>query len=132
MNMINAKVEQTGDAVSLNFEGYSIKLNPVKSTVLVDKGYAGKDVLMGIRPEDMYDAPDYVNAHPHALINMKVELVELLGAETYLYLLLGEDNTFTARVDPTSKTTKDTTVKIAIDTEKIHVFDLESGLAITN
>jgi len=132
MNMINAKADKAGDAVALSFEGYKITLNAEKSKNIIDKGFVGKEVLMGIRPEDMYDAPDMIAANPDSIVNMNVELVELLGAETYLYLLLGEDNNFTARVDPTSKAVKDTKIKIAIDANKIHCFDLDTGLTITN
>ncbi len=58
-------------------------------------------------------------------------IVELLGAETYLYLLLGDTN-ITARVDPRSKAVQGETIKVALDTNNIHVFDKETGVTITN
>jgi multiple sugar transport system ATP-binding protein len=131
MNMIPAKAEKEGDAVSLSFNNFKVKLNAEKSKNIADKGYVGKEVLMGIRPEDIHDEADFIAANPDSVINMSVELVELLGAETYLYLVLGENN-ITARVDPSSKAAQGQNIKVSLITEKIHVFDKESGAAITN
>ena len=131
MNLFDATAEKDGDAVVLSFNNYKIKLNAEKSANIISKGYVGKTILMGIRPEDIYDDEEDIAARPESIINMSVELVELLGAETYLYLLLGENN-ITARVEPTSKAAAGQTIKVAINTEKIHAFDKESGIAITN
>ncbi|MDR1704039.1 MAG: sn-glycerol-3-phosphate ABC transporter ATP-binding protein UgpC [Clostridiales bacterium] len=131
MNFITAKAEKSGNSVSLAFDKYSIKLNEEKSKAIIDKDFVGKEVLMGIRPEDIHDEEVFISNSPDSVIDILVDLVELLGAETYLYLLLGENN-MTARVDPRSRALQGETIKVALDTNKIHVFDKETGVTITN
>jgi multiple sugar transport system ATP-binding protein len=131
MNFITAKAEKSGSSVSLAFDKYSIKLNEEKSKAIIDKDFVGKEVLMGIRPEDIHDEEVFISNSPDSVIDILVDLVELLGAETYLYLLLG-DNSMTARVDPRSRALQGETIKVALDTNKIHVFDKETGVTITN
>ncbi len=60
-----------------------------------------------------------------------VDVVEMLGAETYLYLTVADVVTLTARVDPTvshSKVGEVTT--LAIDGNRVHLFDKETELVI--
>ena len=81
-------------------EGFKLPIPPERAQGL--KPYIGKQVFMGIRPEDIYDA-DYVapNIHP-GNIDAKVEVTELMGNEVFLYLLTG-GNSYIARVDPRTK-----------------------------
>ncbi|MCL2407755.1 MAG: sn-glycerol-3-phosphate ABC transporter ATP-binding protein UgpC [Defluviitaleaceae bacterium] len=133
MNMIEAKVVADGDGVALTFApNNKLKLNAEKSKNIIDKGYLNKVVIMGIRPEDIDDDPEIVAANPDKLVKMRVELVELLGAETYLYLILGDDVSFTARVAPTSTAKQEDVLQLFYDTEKIHAFDVDTGVTITN
>jgi multiple sugar transport system ATP-binding protein len=131
MNFIKVKVEKEGDAVAMCFDKYRIKLNEKKSKAIVDKGYLDKEVIMGIRPEDVHDEQVFIASSPDSVVEILVDLVELLGAETYLYLMLGDTN-ITARVDPRSTATQGATIKVAFDTNNIHVFDKDDGNTITN
>ena len=60
-----------------------------------------------------------------------VEVTELMGAETYLYLNC-EGNAITARVEPTSTAKSGDKIKIAFDLNKMHVFDKETEKTILN
>ena len=102
----------------------------VKAKKLIDGGYAGKTVVMGIRPEDMTDEEDVIVSSP-AVMEARIEVYELLGAEVYLYFSVNGSN-MTARVNPRTKARTGDTVKFALDVDKIHVFDKETELTITN
>ncbi len=93
--------------------------------------YIGKDVIVGIRPEALHDEEIYVNQYSDATIEAKVEVVELMGHETYLYLKCqGRD--FIARVSPRSTTKVGDVIRIALETPKIHLFDKDTENTITN
>ncbi len=131
MNFTDAKCEVNGNQVNLKVGPYSIALPEKKAKVLIDKGYAGKTVVMGIRPEDLYDSEEMLQKYAGSVIEAKVNVYELLGAEVYLYFDL-EGAGMTARVSPTTTARTGSSVKFALDVEKIHVFDKDTELTITN
>ena len=131
MNFINATVDVEGEVASLKFAGKSVPLPPAKSKKLIDGGYAGKVVTFGIRPEDVYDSEMYIETSPQSVFESTVKVYELLGAEVYLYFDL-EEFPITARVDPRTTARPGDTVKFAFDVEKIHVFDKDTEMIITN
>ena len=129
MNMVDAKVDVQGSDVFLKIGTTSIKLPAAKAEKV--KAYNGKTVIMGIRPEDMSDDADKVAAAGAGALDAKIEVYELLGAEVFLYFTI-EGANFTARVNPRTTTRTGDNVKFAVDVEKIHVFDKETELTITN
>ena len=131
MNFLDAKCVVDGSKVTLQTAGYSIELPPTKAKALIEGGYAGKTVVLGIRPEDLYDSQVMIETHPNAVIESTIKVYELLGAEVYLYFDLAEFP-MTARVDPRTTVRTGDKVKFAMDVEKIHVFDKETEKTITN
>jgi len=95
------------------------------------KEYIGKAVKFGIRPEDIYDDEAFKTAHPDSIISSYVDVSELMGSEVYLYLTYN-DNTLTARVAPTTKSRTGDSIKVALDMNNVHLFDIETELAILN
>lgn len=91
--------------------------------------YVGKKVVFGIRPEDIHDLEFVPPNIPAAKISAIVDVTELMGNETLLYLVTGK-NTFVARVDPRSKLRVGNQAEVAFNMEKFHVFDAESQKAI--
>ena len=65
------------------------------------------------------------------IIDATVDVTELMGAEIYLYVVV-DGAPVTARVAPTSTAKPGDSIKIAFDVEKIHLFDKETELTITN
>ncbi|MCD8397084.1 MAG: sn-glycerol-3-phosphate ABC transporter ATP-binding protein UgpC [Lachnospiraceae bacterium] len=129
MNMTEATVEVSGSDVSLVVAGTKIKLPAEKAAKLT--GYNGKTVIMGIRPEHLSDEEEAIAKAGTAVLEAKIEVYELLGAEVYLYFTLNGSN-FTARVNPRTTVRQGDTAKFAIDVSKIHVFDKDTELTITN
>ncbi len=131
MNFLDAIVEVQGETAYLNVAGHSIPLPPAKSRKLIEGGYDGRSVTFGIRPEDVYDSEMYVETSPMSVFESQIKVYELLGAEVFLYFDL-EMFPMTARVDPRTTARPGDTIKFALDVEKIHVFDKETELVITN
>ena len=129
MNFVDATARVEGGKAYLDVEGQSIELPDEKAKALIDGGYNGKAVTFGIRPENIIEVKGN-KAVPYAF-ESKVNVYELLGAEVFLYFDLGGSN-ITARVEPTTKVRPGDTVKYTFDTKKIHVFDKETELTITN
>ena len=130
MNMVNADVVEK-DGLRLEFCGQSIRLDENWAKILRDKGYVGKKITLGIRPEDLHDAGSIDRANKDACIHATIRVYEMLGAETYLYFDM-DQATWTARVDPSVKVKPGETVDLYMNTEKLHAFDVETELAIFN
>ena len=131
MNLIDAVVGKSGADVTLTFDGHTIALPEEKGKVLEAKGYNGKTVTLGIRPEDLHDDEAYLAASPKSVIEATIRVYEMLGAEVYLYFDINEANC-TARVNPRTTARPGDTVKLALDLSKIHVFDKETEQVIVN
>jgi len=131
MNFLDAKVNVQGNDVVLEVGKYNIKLPVAKSKKLIDGGYNGKTVVMGIRPENVHDSQMFIESSPETVVESTIRVYELLGAEVFLYFDI-EGSNMTARVEPRTTARTGDTVKFALDAEKIHIFDKETELTITN
>lgn len=131
MNFINARVERRGEEIHLLFGKHDIKLPEGKSKKLDGTDYIGKEVILGIRPESLHDEPAYIDQFSDSIVEARVELTENLGSETLLYLLIDEVD-FVAKVNPRTKARSGDVIRIAFDTNKIHLFDKESEKTIMN
>ena len=131
MNFFNVKLDREGQDVVAIFGDNKIVVPNFKIAKFVDESYIGKEVIMGIRPENIDDGAEFLEKYATAAINVNVEVTELMGNETFLYLnALG--SSVTARVAPTSKTKAGDHVKVALVNSKIHIFDKETELTIVN
>lgn len=131
MNFINATVDQKGNQYFLKFGKNDIAVPAEKNKDNVLKDYVGKDVVFGIRPENVHDEPEFLAKATDGIVEADVEVTELMGAETYLYLNCA-GNAITARVEPTSTAKTGDKIKIAFDLSKMHLFDKETEKAILN
>jgi len=133
MNFINCKAVQSGNDVNLEFGSYSIKLPEAKAEKVIQGGFIGKEVVLGIRPEDIKDEEDFISKGTDNVLEATVRVYEMLGAEVFLYLTVeGHDKDVTIRVNPRTTARPGDTIKIALDVNKIHVFDKETEVTITN
>jgi len=137
MNFIEAKLDRQDNQYYLNFEKNRIKLPESKNKNNILSNYADKTVILGIRPEHVHDEPEFLNKislkgdSGSGILTVNVDVTELMGAEIYLYVTLG-NTSITARVEPYSTAKPGDKIKIAFDLEKIHLFDKETEKTITN
>ena len=131
MNTLEATVRAEADGTYLDFGNSTIKFPESKGKDPRVLAYAGKKVIVGIRPEHIHDEPVYLSQLPDCLVEAKVDVVEALGSETFLYFV-SEGQNFTARVSARSTTRAGDTVKVAFDTAHCHLFDIETEQTIIN
>ena len=125
MNFIPVTLVQEGGDVFAGFEDSRVKIPEGKIKKLKDPSYIGKEVIMGVRPEDLHDEEIFLQSAVDSTVKAYVEVVELMGSETYLYLNV-DGNNITARVDPRSTARTGDTIKIAMDPNRLHFFDKET------
>lgn len=131
MNFIDAMVDKAGDDYVLKFGNVSVEVPSDKAKNSTISEYVGKEVVFGIRPEDVHDEPDFIEKFGKTHATADVEVTELMGAETYLYISC-EGNAITARVEPTSTAKSGDKIEITFDINKMHLFDKETEKAILN
>jgi multiple sugar transport system ATP-binding protein len=156
MNMAVARVDRQGDGLSLRLGGAVLQLPP---SVLAEHpalaSYAGRELAVGIRSEDMEDATLAKDAPEEARLRATVNLTEALGSEIVVHFCIDspkvvtedtkelekdahtddvpvvqEGNPFVASFAPRSRVRPGDKVEIAVDRERMHFFDPETGLAI--
>ena len=129
MNFVDCVAVEKQGSIYLELDGYAIKLPQGVASKVKEKGCIGKEIVLGIRPEDLHDEESFISMNPEAVVDAEVEVTEMMGAETYLYLKICGEN-FTARVDPRSTAAVGDTIKIGFDVNKIHLFDKETELTL--
>ena len=134
MNFINGTLTQEKGSSDVYFEfcGRRFKLPKDKAEDENLKPYIGKEVVAGIRPELLHDEPIYLGQFPDSTIEAYVDFTELMGAEIYLYLSLDEETNVISRVSSRSTAKGGDTIKIAIDTTRIHFFDKDTEQIIVH
>ena len=130
MNFVDAVCKVNGSEVTLSFDKFSVKLPQEKAKKLIDGGYNGKTVIMGIRPENISDEKEDI-AKYGCKITTEVTGYELLGADVLLYFNVGGAK-MTASVSSTTPARFGDTVELGLDPNYMHVFDKETELTITN
>ena len=131
MNFVDCVPQKEGNDVYLTFKDQKIKLTPEKAQKVVDGGYLGQTVVMGIRPEDLHEDEMNLAKFPNTTITAEVSATELLGADMHLYLNI-DDVDMIAIVNARMQAKHGDVVKLALDEARIHVFDKETELTITN
>jgi len=93
-------------------------------------GWIGKPVVFGLRPEDINDRQRVANPDPGHCVSAMVEVVEPMGAETYLSLSTGNHN-FMARVTERERVRVSQRLDMVFEMSKCHFFDSQTEQAIT-
>ncbi|MFE5322879.1 ABC transporter ATP-binding protein [Paenibacillus sp. NPDC056579] len=130
MNFVTGSLADQGGSVYFKSNGVNVELPEGKAKVLREKGYVGKEVIMGVRPEDFHEEPVFLEASPNTIVNAHIEVSENLGHEMFLYLNGIGKNSVVARVDGRAGFKEGTNVKLAIDMNKVHFFDQQTTLSI--
>ena len=137
MNFIKGTLVKKGEDVFFEFGNSSIKVPKEKTEKEGFKDYIGKEVIGALRPELLHDEPLYLSKFTDSTIEAYVEFTELMGAEIYLCLKAGEDKegdeiNLISRVSSRSTAKAGDTIKIAIDTSRMHFFDKDTEQIIVH
>ncbi len=122
MNFFRGKLTETDFVID---NAIKIKVTEGKMKMLREQGYVNKEIVLGIRPEDIHDELLFLEASQSTAFTTKIEVAELLGAESILYMKLG-DQDFAARVDARHTFSPGDEIKLALDMNKAHFFDSQT------
>jgi multiple sugar transport system ATP-binding protein len=157
MNFMASKLEQQGNGAKIDIGEREI---PLGASVMQSrpslKEYFGREVIVGIRPQDLEDAAFSGGDQDKPRLKAKINLVEPLGTQTLIHLEvpgrmivtedikelaadIGSDETelahraaretveFIGEIDPKSEVRRGETAELTVDTTRMHFFDQDSG-----
>jgi multiple sugar transport system ATP-binding protein len=127
MNCFEGRLDASADGLTFRSASFSVLLDPAQSEAL--GVHAGRDVVFGLRAEDIRDARSVPDSLPAHRVPATLEVVEPVGAEAYLYLRT-DSLSFTARVDARTDLVVDQAVELAFDMKQAHFFDAQSGVSL--
>ncbi len=153
MNLVQGRVEEADKGLALRLGSQALPVTPgllAKREGL--RSYVGRELVVGIRPEDMEDAS--LVDHADAFLESSADLVEAMGSDVLVHVTIdaptvvtedtrelardvGEDtkasssSEVVARVNPRTSVKDGDRVRLAVDVDRLHLFDIESGLAIS-
>jgi multiple sugar transport system ATP-binding protein len=128
INQFQGKIIKKDDKLHFAGEGFDVAVAQKSEKALQE--YVDKPVIMGIRPEDIYDSQyDSMASEPQKL-HAICEVVEPLGNEFIVFVKIGDVNSVTARFDPKRLPQIDEKLDVTFDMSRTHYFDTETELAI--
>jgi len=120
MNFFPAKIHKEDSSLYVESSGFKVKIPDNRAAVY--QPYVDREVIFGIRPENVINpmfAPPGISAAP---VESKVDVTELMGNEILLYLISGNTQ-FVARVDPRTRFQMGDTVQVVFNMDNFHIFD---------
>ncbi len=127
MNFFPGKIKKDGGKLFVETTGFTVAIPENRAKPYFD--WVDKKIVFGIRPEDV-KTPQFLPPNIHAeMISCKVDVIELMGNEIYLYLVSG-GNDFVGRVDPRTAFKMGEDVQVALNMDNFHIFDTETEKAI--
>jgi multiple sugar transport system ATP-binding protein len=162
MNMVEARVDATDAEITVEFAGCRLTVDPDGAAARPGlRAYAGRTVILGVRPEAMEDVSIARDAPPGRSLEIVPELCEALGSDLLVHFGLDAEPVLTedirelaaetglealegleanaaerrciwvARVSPRSSAREGDRLTLAVDTGELHFFDPETGASIT-
>jgi multiple sugar transport system ATP-binding protein len=127
INIVEGKLVSAGNAMEFTCPDFTLQLTSGQSEVLA--AYKDKDIIMGIRPEDIYDKRFDSMAMEPRQVEVICEIVEPLGNE-YIVYLKTDALDFTARFDPKDLPPKGQLFPVTFDMGKVHFFDKQTEVCL--
>ncbi len=158
MNILQGRIEYDGNALRCVLGDQQLPLGETNGSAAALAGYAGADVAVGIRPEQLGDPAESPSDRPR--LRGRVKVVELLGAERLVQIQLdvrsvvpdevlelardvdatvaaeiigrakSDQTLVTARFDAQARIVPGDLTEVAVRVDRLHFFDLETGNAI--
>ena len=120
MNFFNGTIKKSGSKMIVAAAGFEVEIPKHRAKAFAN--HVGKDIIFGIRPEDIHNPEFPSSGITGAPVKCKVDLLELMGDEIYTYLVVGKQE-MVARVDPRTKYKVGNTVTVSFDMNNFHIFD---------
>ena len=127
MNFFQATVKGDGQEMHLGIGSFQVTAPTSQVNHLLP--YLGKEVIFGIRPENVHD-PEYQPPNIEAVpVAAMVDVTEVMGSEIFLHLV-ADGKPFLARVDPRTRARPGQEVQVVFNMARMHAFDPETERAI--
>ena len=130
MNFIHGKIAENG-VFTAKDRDYDLQVPEYQFKKAEEAGLIGKPIILGIRPEHITDDPEMFGQYKGAVLELKVDVAELLGASTNIYTSVSGFNVC-AVVKPRNDLRMGQMVKLAFDMSKCHLFDAETEKCLTS
>ena len=136
MNFIEGIVGEDGvfECGNNKYGVFRLQVPEKQFNILKTEGYIGETVILGIRPEDCHDEPEYIEKHPECKVEAKVEVSELLGAESQITVKFPSNEAagqmVIAKVKARTDVHTNDMFTMSLDMNKCHFFDPETELRI--
>lgn len=127
MNFFHVTLQD--DKIRENDGNFTLQVPAGCLKTLNNKGYQGKELVFGIRPEHMHTENTFLETFPNAVVPATVVVSELLGAETQLYSKIG-DTEVVAKVDARDFKKTGEQFNIGFDLNRAHFFDPETEVSV--
>jgi multiple sugar transport system ATP-binding protein len=127
MNFVKGPVIKKDGKLYFNEGTFQVKIIDAMAKVMAP--YFGKEVIFGIRPEDIYDKLFVSEAPPENTIKATCEVIEPMGSEAYIYLNTGK-NSLVAKVGGHDKPAINQDMDLVLDMSKVHFFDKDTDITI--
>ena len=129
MNFLTVKITNGSDGYAIDAGCFKVKAPKDRAEKLKD--YVGKEVIFGIRPEDIFDKAlsNIVQATPDNTVKANIDVIEPMGPVVTMYLSCG-DHAVVATIDAETKFKENSEIELIFDMAKTHVFDKETQKAI--
>lgn len=128
MNFMKGTVSAEGYFTTADGQ-YHLLMPKEKLSLIKNKGYMDKQIILGIRPEDILDDLNFIENNPELVINVKVNVSELLGSETNIYTNIAGSE-IVAAVSAREDLKFGSNITLALNLAKSHFFDEETEKAI--
>jgi multiple sugar transport system ATP-binding protein len=125
MNAFEATLERRDGDLAAVFGGGELIIPASRSYDGSLDGYIGKNVIIGVRPENFHMENEHASIANSCLINARVELSEQMGSGVYLYVMCGETQLI-ATLPTQGAARPGESVRLAVDCEKLYIFDKDS------
>jgi multiple sugar transport system ATP-binding protein len=128
MNFFDATLVESDGKLEINTGGFRMEVPPEKAKEW--QPHKGKEVIFGIRPEDMHAKPFVPPEILESDMTATVDVTELMGNEIFLYLITKDGKQFIARVDPRVRVHPGDEVELAVNMANAHIFDPKTEVSL--
>jgi multiple sugar transport system ATP-binding protein len=127
MNFFDAQLVGRDGKVAIDCKDFIVEV-PENRTAAY-RQHLGKEIIFGVRPEDLHDPEFTPPGITKALVEAKVDVTELMGSEVIVYLTT-EHTQFLGRFDPRTSARVGNTIQAAFNMDYMHIFDKQTELTI--
>ncbi|MFO7632379.1 MAG: ABC transporter ATP-binding protein [Caldilinea sp.] len=128
MNFFDATLVESDGKLEINSGGFRLEVPQPKADEW--RQYKGKQVIFGIRPEDMHAKPYVPPGILESDMMATVDVIEMMGNEIFLYLMTRDNKQFIGRVDPRVRAQVGEEIQLAVNMANAHIFDTKSEISL--